>query len=112
MAFDRRFFGTREEARNFEINGLDRAERAVAFAEEIGLIDDGVVENLEERPLPDVAMPGLADVDPMTSAGCIGYVTERTFERLLPAVTKGARRGWPTSCSGSGRLNPLRQRWG
>ena len=85
---------TREEARNFEIIGLDRAERAVAFAEEIGLIDDGVVENLEEHPLPDVAMPGLADVDLMTSTGCIGYVTEKAFERLLPAVTKGARAPW------------------
>ena len=94
MAFDRRFFGTREEARDFEIIGLDRAERAVAFAEEIGLIDDGVVENLEEHPLPVVAMPGLADVDLMTSTGCIGYVTERIFERLLPAVTKGARAPW------------------
>ena len=94
VAFDRRFFGTREEARDFEIIGLDRAERAVAFAEDIGLIDDGVVANLEEHPLPDAAMPGLADVDLMTSTGCIGYVTEKTFERLLPAVTRGARAPW------------------
>ena len=94
VEYDRRFFGRREEAQDFEVIGLDRAERAVAFAEEIGLIDDGVVANLEEHPLPDAALPDLADVDLMTSTGCIGYVTEKTFERLLPAVTKGARPPW------------------
>ena len=30
----------------------------------------------------------------MTSTGCIGYVTEKTFERLLPAVTKGGHAPW------------------
>ena len=94
VAYDRRFFGSREEAQDFEVIGLDRAERAVAFAEEIGLIDDGVVANLEEHPLPDAVMPDLADVDLMTSTGCIGYVTEKTFERLLPAVTKGGHAPW------------------
>lgn len=94
VAHDRRFFGSREEAQDFEVIGLDRAERAVAFAEETGLIDDGVVANLEEHPLPDALMPDLADVDLMTSTGCIGYVTEKTFERLLPAVTKGGEAPW------------------
>ena len=94
MAHDRRYFGDREEAPDFEVIGLDRAERAVAFAEEIGLIDDGVVANLEEHPLPDALMPDLADVDLMTSTGCIGYVTEKTFARLLPTVTKGACAPW------------------
>ena len=94
VAHDRRFFGSREEAQDFEVIGLDRAERAVAFAEETGLIDDGVVANLEEHSLPDALMPDLADVDLMTSTGCIGYVTEKTFERLLPVVTKGGRAPW------------------
>ena len=94
VAYGRRFFGRREEAQDFEVIGLDRAERAVAFAEEVGLIDDGVVANLEEHPLPDAVIAGLADVDLMTSTGCIGYVTEKTFERLLPAVTKGGHAPW------------------
>ena len=93
-AYDRRFFGNREEAQGFEVIGLDRAERAVAFAEEIGLIDGGVVANLEEHPLTDAVMPNLADVDLMTSTGCIGYVTEKTFEQLLPIVTKGDHAPW------------------
>ena len=86
---DRRYFADREEPHDVAVIGLDRAERAVAFAEEAGLIDQGLVADLEEDPLPDSAMPELAGVDLMTSTGCIGYVTERTFERLLPEVTRG-----------------------
>ena len=110
MEHDRRYFADREESHGLEVIGLDRAERAVAFAEETGLIDEGVVANLEAGPLLDSAMPELAGIDLMTSTGCIGYVTEKTFERLLPTVTRAIRPGWPTSCSGSGSSNPLRQR--
>ena len=89
MEHDRLYFADREEVHDLEIIGLDRAERAVAFAAETGLIDQGVVADLEADPLPDPAMPELAGVDLMTSTGCIGYVTEKTFERLVPEVTKG-----------------------
>ena len=89
MEHDRRYFADREESHGLEVIGLDRAERAVAFAEETGLIDEGVVANLEAGPLLDSAMPELAGIDLMTSTGCIGYVTEKTFERLLPTVTRG-----------------------
>ena len=111
LEHDRRYFADRDAPHDFEVIGLDRAERAVAFAEEIGLIDQGMVADLEADPLPDSALPELADVDLMTSTGCIGYVTKTTFERLLPAVTRGhAPWVWPTSCSGSGTSNPSRQR--
>ena len=89
MVHDRRFFADREEPHTFEVIGLDRAERAVAFARETGLIDEGVVADLEADPLPDSAISQLADIDLITSTGCIGYVTKRTFKRLLPAVTRG-----------------------
>ena len=87
MAHDRRFFAERETPHTLEIIGLDRAHRAVAFALETGLIDEGIVADLETEPLPDAAASQLADIDLITSTGCIGYVTKRTFERLLPAVT-------------------------
>ena len=89
LEHDRRYFADRDAPHDFEVIGLDRAERAVAFAEEIGLIDQGMVADLEADPLPDSALPELAAVDLMTSTGCIGYVTKTTFERLLPAVTRG-----------------------
>lgn len=85
----RRYFGSLPEARDIEVFGLDQAERAVEFAEEVGLIDEGIAVNLETEPLPGPVHKELSQVDLVTSTGCVGYVTHKTFERLLPAVTEG-----------------------
>jgi SAM-dependent methyltransferase len=89
VAFARRFFGDLDEQEDLSVIGLDQAESAVAFAEEAGLLDEGLAVNLETGPLPDGAADDLARIDLVTSTGCVGYVTEKTFERLLPAVTRG-----------------------
>jgi SAM-dependent methyltransferase len=89
VACDRRYFDNLEEQENISVIGLDRAEFAVAFAEEVGLLDEGYAVNLETGPLPEAAIENLARVDLVTSTGCVGYVTEKSFERLLPAVTQG-----------------------
>lgn len=87
---DRRFFESRPNPRNIEVIGLDQAEHAVSFADQVGLLDRGVAVNLEEQPVPGALEAELRDVDLVTSTGCIGYVTEKSFERLLPALTAGA----------------------
>ncbi|MCG8503704.1 MAG: hypothetical protein MI755_03775 [Sphingomonadales bacterium] len=89
VEYDRRYFGTLPEAEDIEVIGLDQAEQAVEFAEEVGLIDEGLAVNLETEQLPGPVKENLAQVDLITSTGCVGYVTEKTFERLLPAVTDG-----------------------
>lgn len=89
IEYDQRFFDHLEEPGNIEVIGLDQAENAVGFAEEIGLLDDGLAINLEEEPLPGSAKEELASVDLVMSTGCVGYVTEKTFNSLLPAVTQG-----------------------
>jgi len=89
VAYDRRFFGDLDEQEDISVTGLDQAESAIAFAEELGLLDEGLVLNLETEPLPEAAMEILAQVDLVTSTGCVGYLTEKSFERLFPAVTQG-----------------------
>ena len=89
VAYDRRFFGDLGEPEDIEVIGLDQAESAVAFAEETGLLDEGLAVNLETEPLPEAAREDLAPVDLVISTGCVGYVTEKSFARLLPAVTQG-----------------------
>ena len=89
VAQDRRFFGDLDEPEDIEVIGLDQAESAVAFAEEAGLLDEGLAVNLETEPLPGPVKEDLAPVDLVTSTGCIGYVTEKSFDRLLPVVTQG-----------------------
>jgi SAM-dependent methyltransferase len=89
VASDQHFFDNLDEHRNISVTGLDQAESAVAFAEEAGLLDEGLAVNLETESLPEAAVENLAQVDLMISTGCVGYVTEKSFERLLPAVTQG-----------------------
>lgn len=86
---DRDFFGELDEAESIEVIGFDPAEHAVGYAEEVGLLEEGFALNLETDPLPEAARERLAPVDLVISTGCVGYVTEKSFERLLPAVMRG-----------------------
>ncbi len=88
MDADRRFFDG-EGGAEVEVIGLDNAENAISYAEEAGLIDSGIATNLEVAPLPAGTVPELAPVDLVTSTGCIGYITEKSFEQLLPTITRG-----------------------
>lgn len=89
VAYDREFFDNLDEQEDISVIGLDQAESAVTFAVEAGLLDEGLAVNLETEPLPEAATESLAPVDLVTSTGCVGYVTEKSFERLLPAMTQG-----------------------
>lgn len=89
IAYDQRFFADFDEPEDIEVVGLDPAQNAIAFAEDVGLLDKGIAADLETEPLPAPAKQELRSVDLMISTGCIGYVTQKTFDRLLPAVTQG-----------------------
>lgn len=89
VAYDQRFFAALDEPEDIEVIGLDQAEQAVEFAEESGLLDEGLAINLEMESLPAQAVEELSPVDLVVSTGCVGYVTEKSFDRLLPAVTQG-----------------------
>jgi hypothetical protein len=89
VRYDRRYFDTLDLLDDISVVGFDLAESAVAFGETTGLLDSGHAVNLETEPLPETAAEELAAVDLMISTGCVGYVTEKSFERLLPAVTQG-----------------------
>lgn len=88
-SYDRQFFADLNESSGIEVIGLDQAKNAVAFGEEIGLLDEGIAANLENSPLSALETEKLASVDLVTSTGCIGYLTEKSFDCLLPAVTEG-----------------------
>jgi SAM-dependent methyltransferase len=89
VAQDRDYFAHLDQAADIEVIGLDQAERAVAFGEETGLLDEGVAVNLETGDLPPPALAELAPIDLVASTGCVGYVTEKSFEKLLPAINRG-----------------------
>ena len=86
---DRRFFASLEPVKGVEVVGLDQAGNAIDYACKVGLLDDGYGIDLERKPVPDAAKDSLANVDLVVSTGCVGYVTEKTFEHLLPVITQG-----------------------
>ena len=89
IEYDRRFFGNLEDKKDINIVGLDRAESAVSFGTETGLLDQGIAADLESGQLSAPAGQDLAPVDLVISAGRLGAITEKSFERLLTAVTQG-----------------------
>lgn len=86
-AHDRAFFAglprRRPEVRTL---GLDVAARAVGYGLEAGLLDRGLVADLE-RP-ERAALPELAEerVELITVTGGVGYIGARTFASVLQAL--------------------------
>ena len=85
---DQGYFAGLPAAAQVEVTGLDPSEPAIAYGCEAGLLDQGLALNLEDEPLLAKVAGDLASVDLVMSTGCVGYVTERTFDQLLPAVTR------------------------
>lgn len=87
--YDQQFFASIDTSENIEVIGLDQAKNAIAYGVESGLLDEGLALNLETEPLSPLAKEKLATVNLVTSTGCVGYLTEKSFDRLLPAITEG-----------------------
>lgn len=86
IAADRDFYAGRLRAPQVRVLGLDASAPAVDYALRTGLLADGWAEDLEAAgPSPQLAA-GVADVGTIVCTGGVGYVTERTFGRLLDLV--------------------------
>ena len=66
--------------------GLDSAKNAINYAVESQLIQSGIYTNLETSPLLKEDYRIMQDVNLLISTGCIGYITEVTFDKILSAV--------------------------
>jgi hypothetical protein len=63
--------------------GLDASLEAVKYATDAGFVDVGVAANLETATPSPAAARMIAPADMVISTGCVGYVTEDTFARIL-----------------------------
>jgi SAM-dependent methyltransferase len=96
LALDRHFYQSWPRHAGVRVLGLDISENAIRYAEKCGLLDRGLAIDLESRdPTPD-EIADLADVDIIVSTGCIGYVTSKTFARVLKAL-RPDRQPWVAS---------------
>jgi hypothetical protein len=93
VAADRAFYAARRCPDAPTVIGVDVASQAVDYALDVGLLDTGAAEDLEQHdPSPELARE-VARADLITVTGGIGYITERTFERVLDC-TSPDRRPW------------------
>ncbi|WP_072393942.1 class I SAM-dependent methyltransferase [Hyphomicrobium sp. CS1GBMeth3] len=89
LSLDHHFFQSWPR-QDLTIVGCDVSRPAVAYARAVGLIDDGITQDLEQEPLIQANKNALQGVDLIISTGAIGYVTERTLSRLLRAIGEPA----------------------
>jgi hypothetical protein len=74
------------------IVGVDPARRAIGYAKTVGLIDAAVTSDLERHDPSEQDVELLRGADLIISTGCVGYVTERTFDRLYRVVSQSRPR--------------------
>lgn len=80
---DRNFFGGWPADAHLRVIGLDVSKPAIDYAQACGAIDIGIAADLENGELPAWAAAEIGKVDLIVSTGCVGYVSDRTFARLL-----------------------------
>ena len=89
IARDQNYFADLKASEDIGVVGFDVAENATSYGEEVGLLDESFTVNLETELLSAPVKEELALVDLVTSTGCVGYVTEKSFDRMLPAMGSG-----------------------
>lgn len=67
------------------IAGLDISDRAIGYAQKVGLLQHGAAENLEDSPPSSELARVVAEADLITVTGGVGYITAKTFARLFDA---------------------------
>jgi hypothetical protein len=86
---DAAFYGERMRKAAPEIVGLDVISNAVSYGVRSGILDAGFAENLEENEPTEALRRAVSGADLVTVTGGVGYISERTFGRLLGCMMEG-----------------------
>ena len=87
--YDRHFFASWPVRSNVRIVGLDVSKPATDYGVSVGLLDDAIVADLEKGELSPGDARKVRHADLIISTGCVGYVSERTFEALIGLFPAG-----------------------
>ena len=83
---DRNFYASWPQIGRARFVGLDVSEPAIEYARHVGLIDAGIAVNLERSALRPRESESIRRANLLLSTGCIGYVTEATYRRVIDAL--------------------------
>lgn len=78
------------------IVGVDISTQAVKYGLETGLLSSAVTTDLELEPLSHQDISALNGADLIMTSGCVGYVTEKTFRKIMEAQS-GKKKPWVLS---------------
>jgi hypothetical protein len=93
---DAEFYSKHRQPEAPTVAGLDISERAVDYAQHVGLLEPGIACNLEEDDPTDQVAEVMREADLVTVTGGIGYIGVRTFAKLFDLVDSG-RKPWLAS---------------
>ena len=82
---DRKIFDDDNAKNSIEVVGVDVAAKAAAYAENTEIIDDTIIADFETQSLNARHHQILDDADMIISTGCVGYISEKTIEKLIDA---------------------------
>jgi hypothetical protein len=82
-ALDQHYFRAWPSQTDAGFIGVDVSDAAVSYAVSVGLLDGGISSNLEKTDPSPEERRLLHGVDVIISTGAVGYITERTFRRVL-----------------------------
>ncbi|MCP3468092.1 class I SAM-dependent methyltransferase [Bradyrhizobium sp. CCGUVB23] len=88
VRLDRNFYAAWPDVGLARFIGLDVSAPAISYATDVGLLEQGIVADLEKEALSTDSARVLRSTDVILSTGCIGYVTEKTFSKILDATKR------------------------
>ncbi|WP_083992053.1 hypothetical protein [Bradyrhizobium embrapense] len=88
VRLDRHFYAAWPDVGLARFIGLDISAPAIKYATGVGLLEQGIVADLETEALSTGSANLIRSADVIMSTGCIGYVTEKTFGKILDATEK------------------------
>jgi hypothetical protein len=91
---DADFYAERRRLAPPEVVGTDVAANAVSYALRAGLLDAGTAEDLENNEPTEGLRRAARGTGLVTVTGGVGYVWQRTFERVLSCVADGGSVPW------------------
>jgi SAM-dependent methyltransferase len=88
-SYDAHYFAGWPRCEDVRFIGLDCSAEAIAYALRVGLIEEGLVVDLETSAPNRRACSVISKVDLIVSTGAVGYISEKTFSELLKAFPAG-----------------------
>lgn len=89
VSYDANYFAGWPRCDDVRFIGLDRSAAAISYALRVGLIEEGLVVDLETDVPNKRACSVISRVDLMVSIGAAGYISEKTFVELLKPFPSG-----------------------